>query len=216
MHNRVVQVALPLPARRTFDYQLRREHPVVREGSRVRVPLQRREVTGIVIGAATISSVPPGKLKSVSVVLDAEPSIPSTLLKFLKWAADYYHHPIGEVIRAALPTTMRSTRGIQPRLPTRYSLTSAGRAALRTLSKRAISQRRVLGALAEAGDGGLPLDALTNSIARPTSTLKLLQGRGWIEMYQNAEDFLLTATKKAGPVLPWLFLPLQILHQVKN
>ena len=167
----------------------------------MRVPLQRREVTGIVIGAATISSVPPGKLKSVSVVLDAEPSIPSTLLKFLKWAADYYHHPIGEVIRAALPTTMRSTRGIQPRLPTRYSLTSAGRAALRTLSKRAIGQRRVLGALAEAGDGGLPLDALTNSIARPTSTLKLLQGRGWIEMYQNAEDFLLTAAKKAGPAL---------------
>ena len=201
MHNRVVQVALPLPARRTFDYQLRREHPAVREGSRVRVPLQRREVTGIVIGAATISSVPPGKLKSVSVVLDAEPSIPSTLLKFLKWAADYYHHPIGEVIRAALPTTMRSTRGIQPRLPPRYSLTSAGRAALRTLSKRAIGQRRVLGALAEAGDGGLPLDALTNSIARPTSTLKLLQGRGWIEMYQNAEDFLLTAAKKAGPAL---------------
>ena len=155
----------------------------------------------MVIGAATISSVPPGKLKSVSVVLDAEPSIPSTLLKFLKWAADYYHHPIGEVIRAALPTTMRSTRGIQPRLPTRYSLTSAGRAALRTLSKRAIGQRRVLGALAEAGDGGLPLDALTNSIARPTSTLKLLQGRGWIEMYQNAEDFLLTAAKKAGPAL---------------
>ena len=155
----------------------------------------------MVIGVATISSVPPGKLKSVSVVLDAEPSIPSTLLKFLKWAADYYHHPIGEVIRAALPTTMRSTRGIQPRVPTRYSLTSAGRAALRTLSKQAIRQRRVLGALAEAGDGGLSLDALTNSIARPTSTLKLLQGRGWIEMYQNAEDFLLTAAKKAGPAL---------------
>ena len=155
----------------------------------------------MVIGTATISSVPPGKLKSVSVVLDAEPSIPSTLLKFLKWAADYYHHPIGEVIRAALPTTIRSTRGIQPRLPTRYSLTSAGRAALRTLSKQAIRQRRVLGALAEAGDGGLSLDALTNSIARPTSTLKLLQGRGWIEMYQNAEDFLLTAAKKAGPTL---------------
>ena len=139
----------------------------------------------MVNGAATISSVPPGKLKSVSVVLDAEPSIPSTFLKFLKWAAAYSHHPIGEVSRAALPTTMRSTRGMQPQLPARYSLTSAGRAALRSLSKQAIAQRRVLGALAQAGDSGLLLDALTNSIARPTSTLKLLQGRGWILFKKN-------------------------------
>ncbi|MCH2379186.1 MAG: primosomal protein N' [Pedosphaera sp.] len=201
IRNRVVQVALPLPARRTFDYQLRREHRAVREGSRVRVPLQQREMTGMVIGSETISRVPRRKLKSVSAVLDTEPSIPSGLLKFLKWAADYYHHPIGEVIRAALPTAMRNTRSMQPRLPTRYSLTSTGRAALRSLSKQAIAQRRVLGALEEAGDGGLPLDALTHLVARPASTLKLLRDHGWIEMYQNAEDFLLTAAKKAGPAL---------------
>lgn len=201
VRSRLVQVALPLPARRTFDYQLRREHRAVREGSRVRVPLQRREITGVVIGSATISSVPSGKLKTVSAVLDSEPSIPSALLKFLKWAADYYHHPIGEVIRAALPATMRSTRSMQPRLPTRYSLTLAGRVALRSLSKQAIAQRRLLGALEEVGDGGLLLDAITHLVARPATTLNLLRDRGWIEMNQNAEDFLLTAAKKAGPAL---------------
>jgi primosomal protein N' (replication factor Y) len=148
-----------------------------------------------------ISSVSPSKLKSVSVVLDLEPSIPSSLLKFLKWAADYYHHPIGEVIRSALPTTMRSTRGMQPRLPARYSLTSTGRAALRSLSKQAVSQRRVLGALEKVSDGGLPLSVLTDLMARPASTLKLLRDRGWIEMHQNSEDFLLTASKLAGPAL---------------
>jgi primosomal protein N' (replication factor Y) len=155
----------------------------------------------MVIGSGTISSVSPSKLKSVSAVLDMEPSIPSELLKFLKWAADYYHQPIGEVIRAALPTTMRGTRSMQPRLPIRHSLTLAGREALRSLSKRAMSQRRVMGALEEAGGAGLLLDALTHLVARPTSTVKVLRNRGWIEMHQNAADFLLIAAKKPGPAL---------------
>jgi primosomal protein N' (replication factor Y) len=155
----------------------------------------------MVIGSATISSVAPGKLKYVSTVLDTEPAIPPALLKFLKWAANYYHHPIGEVIRAALPTTMRSTRGMQPRLPARYSLTSAGWVGLCSLSKQAKRQHRILGALKEAGDSGLLLDALTQLVARPKSTLVLLRDRGWIETHQNPEDFLLTAAKKAGPVL---------------
>ena len=177
IRNRVVQVALPLPARRTFDYQLRREQRVVREGSRVRVPVQRREMTGMVIGSAAISSVPPGKLKTVSMVLDTEPSIPPALLKFLKWAADYYHHPIGEVIRAALPTTMRSTRGIQPRLPIpvfiNFSRPGSVAYFIEAGYPSAPGARRIWQKPVTAGFPWLSSPIL---VARPTSTLKLLQG----------------------------------------
>jgi primosomal protein N' (replication factor Y) len=135
------------------------------------------------------------------VVLDKEPSIPSGLLKLLKWAADYYHHPIGEVIRTALPTAIRGTRSMQPRLPGRYSLTSAGQTALRALSGQAKAQRRVLSALERAGDDGLSRDALASLVARSTPMLKLLQDRGWIDIHQNIADFLFPAVKKTGLLL---------------
>jgi primosomal protein N' (replication factor Y) len=158
-------------------------------------------MTGIVIGSVTISSVAQRKLKPISTVLDTEPSINPELLKFLKWAAAYYHYPIGEVIRAALPIAIRSTRSMQPRLPTRYSLNSAGQTALSALSSQAKAQRRVLDALEKAGDAGLSLDEVTKLVARPSPTLKSLQDRGWIDMFQNAGDFLYVAATKVGLTL---------------
>ena len=46
--------------------------------------------------------VPAEKLKPVLEVLDAEPALSPELLELARWAADYYQHPIGEVIAAAL------------------------------------------------------------------------------------------------------------------
>ncbi len=31
-------------------------------------------------------------------------------LKLLEWAADYYHHPVGEVFATALPRLLRTVR----------------------------------------------------------------------------------------------------------
>ena len=48
------------------------------------------------------------KLRDVLEVLDAAPVFSAAELALLTWAADYYHHPVGEVFAAALPRLLRA------------------------------------------------------------------------------------------------------------
>ncbi len=98
----IVEVAIPVPLHKTFDYLCDVEVPI---GTRVRVPFIRKKVVGIVLGNKDKSDF--DKLKSVEEVLDDEPILDQTILDFLFWSAKYYHHPIGEVISAALPKNLR-------------------------------------------------------------------------------------------------------------
>ena len=99
----VVQVAVPAPIRRLFDYH--REGPPLPPGVRVRVPFGGRTAIGVVV-----SNLPPQSnrpLKSVAEVLDAHNPFGEGLLALLLWAAHYYHHPPGEVLQTALPALLR-------------------------------------------------------------------------------------------------------------
>ncbi len=50
------------------------------------------------------------RLKHVLSILDEQPLLSEELLTLLRWAAQYYHHPIGEVMAAALPGALRKGR----------------------------------------------------------------------------------------------------------
>ena len=98
-----VEVAIPVPLRRTFTYRV----PAalageLGPGSRVAVPFGARKLAGFVLGP--VGAPPPGtRLKDIAGRLDALPLFTEELLRFLREAADYYVHPIGEVLRAAAP-----------------------------------------------------------------------------------------------------------------
>ena len=105
----VWRVVLDMPLRRPFDYLPPEEHAggPIRPGVRVRVPFGRRRLIGVVTEEAAFSVIPPERLKSILEVLDPEPVLDTAMLALLKWAAEYYHHPIGEVLAAALPKALR-------------------------------------------------------------------------------------------------------------
>ena len=108
-HNKIVQVAVPAPLYSCFDYlspgnvDTNRLHP----GCRVKVPFGHRSQIGVVLAQSTQTGVPAGKLKAVQTTIDAEPVLPSDVLKLLKWAASYYQYPIGEVVHTAMPSLLR-------------------------------------------------------------------------------------------------------------
>ena len=74
---------------------------------RVRVPFGRQQLIGVIVELASTSSFPADKLRRATEVLDTAPVFDSRLLELLRWTADYYHHPIGEVLAAALPKLAR-------------------------------------------------------------------------------------------------------------
>lgn len=105
MKNAFVHVALPLPLRQTFTYRLPEEliEQVV-VGSTLLVPFRQKTLTGYAVGLSSEKEPGgPGKLKSVTQVIDRGPLFPSDLLSVTRWMADYYLCGWGEVLRAAVP-----------------------------------------------------------------------------------------------------------------
>lgn len=103
-----VEVAIPLPIEQTFCYKVPESFPepaVV--GTRVLVPFGRRTVTGYILGIA--AAAPAGDLKDIRAILDREPLFTGQDLEFYRWIAAYYLHPLGEVIRTALPSGLNMT-----------------------------------------------------------------------------------------------------------
>ena len=95
---RFVEVALPVPLRRRFTYALPEGIAVPAIGARVAVPFHGRKLAGFVLGHPERAPEGVKVIKPVAGVLDAEPLFPEELLRFLAEAADYYLHPIGEVL----------------------------------------------------------------------------------------------------------------------
>ena len=124
----IIEVAIPLYLEKTFHYLVpERLQPAAITGRRALVPFGNRKLTGYILGKAVSSGI--ANLKEISEVLDSESLWSACELEFYRWAAAYYQHPLGEVIRTALPAginiqTRKGTAGQQ-------EIMSGGKTALR-------------------------------------------------------------------------------------
>ena len=99
-----IKVAVPAPFFHALDY-LPGAFPVF-PGALVQVPLGRRQVVGVVLGTEPAAD-DEIQCRPLTALLDPCPVLGPDLLQLCLWAADYYRHPIGEVLAAALPTALR-------------------------------------------------------------------------------------------------------------
>ncbi len=175
----VMRVAVPVPIPGGLDYLWSGPGAPPEPGCRVRVPLGNGERIGIVLDHVSRSQLDPARLKEALEVLDSTPILGPDLLEALLWCADYYHHPIGEVVSQALPTLLR--RGGSPRKEPAlgWQLTDEGRAqTIALIARRAPRQGQALEVLASG-------DAVTANALRllgiGADTLKRLADKGWIQ-----------------------------------
>ena len=113
----IIEVAIPLYLDKTFHYRVPerlREKAIT--GRRALVPFGNRKLTGYILGNTAESGIT--NLKDIIDVLDSESLWTVQELEFFRWAASYYQHPLGEVIRTALPAginiqTRKGTGGEQ-------------------------------------------------------------------------------------------------------
>lgn len=124
----ILRVALPVPIRRLFEYlpYNLEDFSQISIGSRIKVPFQRRELIGILVDKDTDSEFPIDKLKPALSVIDKDSIFTPELWKLCLWAADYYHHPIGEVLFGALPALLRKGKVEKPTQERYWKLTNAG------------------------------------------------------------------------------------------
>jgi primosomal protein N' (replication factor Y) (superfamily II helicase) len=195
----ILQIALDTPLRRVFDYLPPAAHRAadsLQLGVRVRVPFGRQRLIGILVGIVSKSAVPASKLKTALEFLDVRPIFDPISFDLLRWAAEYYHHPIGEVYAAALPVALRAGQPALERVE-RFKITAQGHEELaRPSSKRAPRQRALLARLAQHQGA-----ALGEIGSFKPAELKSLALRGWIERQ---------ISETAGPAMSIEVAPAQL------
>jgi len=186
----ILQIALDTPLRRVFDYRpperpgyagVESAPPL---GVRVRVPFGRQRRIGILVGINSESAIAPLKLRAALEILDDEPIFDPATFDLLNWAAEYYHHPLGEVFAAALPARLRAGQPALKRTEW-WALSDAGRKELeRPGARRAPQQRALLGWLANRAR------ATTDEVrgAFRLSQLRSLATRGWVTCNTTAPE----------------------------
>lgn len=174
----LVQVAVPTPLYRLFDYRWPTDDAVL-PGARVSVPFGRRQLIGVVIRQIQVSDVPATKLRAVSQIHDTEEVLPEDLLSLLQWASQYYHHPLGEVIASALPSLLR--KGKPATMTGREFFHWVGPDQLSGSLDRAPLQQRVAQFLMQLHGKSVAADALAALSPRWRTAMKSLMARGWVE-----------------------------------
>jgi len=180
---RYAEVVLPVPVPRTYTYLIPADlEPRVVPGARVVVPVQRRQVVGIV---AAVDAAPPAStvaVKPIAAAPDAAPAITAPLLALGVWMSRYYGAPLGLALRALLPGALWSVR--QPAGPAEQvervlTLTGALPSLLeRERAFKRAPKRRVAYEALEAIGGSAPLRHLVAQLGLSPAALEGLVTQG--------------------------------------
>src|SRR5688572_32054012 len=171
----IVRVAIDVPLAQTFDY---RAAASVGVGQRVVVPFGKRNVIGIALELADGSDIAPERLRNVARVLP-HPRLGEPDLRLLRFASDYYHYPLGQVVMNALPQRLKRAAAIARAAPY-FSITDAGLSALLAdLPPRAKVQRKVLESL--HAQRVLAPDDMKAFGPRGRAAVEDFVLRGWVE-----------------------------------
>ena len=178
----LLQVALPVPLYRVFDYQALADKAILPAvGSRVEVPFGRQTLIGIVIAhiAEANSDVPSNKLKPIIRQLDDEPILNSQMLNLAYWLARYYHYPLGDVIAVMLPSLVRQGKPLDLLITHWRILPHVADGDFRA---NAIKQKQQFDMLKLHGERGASEEVLLLE-GMQRSFLKTLEEKGLIERY---------------------------------
>src|SRR5579859_1663507 len=195
---RVLRMAVPSPLYRDFDYlpPAGVDPSTLSPGVRLTLPFGRREVVGVLLETAAKAQVAEGRLKAARRLLDEAPVIPAEMLELARWAADYYRHPLGEVLQTLLPVLLRQGRPAEAPGTPLWRLSAAGRAADSAALKRAPRQQALHARLLAQPEG-----MLSSELADDAAALRALAKRGWVERAIRAGSALATAAVGAGTAL---------------
>lgn len=154
-------------------------------GSPVAVRVRNKTVHGVVLEIIReLPAKPKFQVREISGPSEDFPFLGSETLQMLRWAAEYYHYPMGDVLRTFLPPNPAPPRA------QRFRLTEAGRTSLHEGHvPRGKLQRELLARL--LGAEALEADA------RERAALRRLAEQGLVEEFQihNEDAGILTAPR---------------------
>jgi primosomal protein N' (replication factor Y) (superfamily II helicase) len=189
-----VAVDAPLPNALTYSAGAL---PDVKAGQVVTIPLGRRTATGIILGPATPLPDHKMKIRAISEIDSTYPLFSEPFLKWMTWLSQYYLHPIGMVMKSALPplgkTTGRKSKKSpivpEPQETVKPELTN--------------EQKKVIGEIHETDGFGVHL-------------LFGVTGSGKTEVYIRLIEEVLARGQQALVLVPEIALTPQLIRRFSN
>lgn len=189
---RFVEVALPTPVDRVFDYLV--PEPLkdrARVGHRVTVPFGKRSLQGFVVATKDESSLMRHQIKEVLEAPDDEPLVGAGMLRLTEWMAEYYACSWGEALQAVLPAVVRTGRKRRmltvvrlAKAPDETLAHAAGLEEKARASKgsgeRNLGYARVLRAMATFLDDVFTPKDLAEKLGLSESPIRTLAKQGWL------------------------------------
>jgi primosomal protein N' (replication factor Y) len=199
----VLRVAINAPLSRLFDYLPPSSCERTPEpGCRLMVPFGRRTQCAMLLEIADASELPMSRLRRAHEVLDREPLLRPSDLWLIRFTSDYYHHPIGEVVAAALPALLRQGKTLHP-VVEHLALTDAGAAVdIAALERKAPRQAGFLALLQHRAR--LSFEELDQAAPGWKRLRRSLLEKAWVEVVETRSTELATpevAAAEAGPAL---------------
>lgn len=109
-----VDVILPLALQGTLTYSVPEPlRPKLGIGFRVLVPLGKSKKY-VALVCRIVDEAPQIATKPILDVIDSQPVVLPQQLDFWQWISQYYMSPIGDVMKAALPSGLKSVDGYRP------------------------------------------------------------------------------------------------------
>ena len=194
----IARVALDVPLDEAFDFRVEdaSQAPL---GALVVVPFGRARKVGVVVEHAARSSLAPGRLKPIERCIDDVPALGAADLRLLKFCAEYYQRPLGEVIAAALPPRFRQVnrRRLAPPASPATQWRFEEKVALNEEQARALAE-------CSAGDGFHPV------------LLRGVTGSGKTEVYLRLIARQLERQRQALMLVPEIGLTPQLEQSVRD
>ena len=153
--NKYLRIAVPAPLYCLFDYAIpaHMSPDQLLPGMRIKVPFGRSQKIGVLIDITSSTDIASAKIKPAIECLDQQALLDPMTLQLLRWASDYYHYPVGEVVHTALPGLLRKGYNTDDYQLKIWQLTELGKNTSADLLKRAPKQLQVFNLLAQNPNG---------------------------------------------------------------
>ncbi|MEA4929703.1 MAG: primosomal protein N' [Candidatus Limiplasma sp.] len=152
-------------------------------GSRVRVPLGRRQVDGIVVELSQETDVPVERLRPILRALDELPAILPSLLDLARELAQEDHCPLAETLRLMLPAAMRTGRVQIKREPLAQLVHPEALSDAVAAQGRSRKRATLLQLLADGEAHAI--SELAELVTAPQEPLKQLAADGWVRLFER-------------------------------
>jgi primosomal protein N' (replication factor Y) len=103
----------------------------------------------------------------------------------IHFTSNYYHHPIGEVVAAALPALLRQGNPLNP-LVQRIAITNTGTSqSLSTVARKAPRQAKLLELLRNQASNGMKFDQLDETMPGWRRLRKTMLDKSWVRLFES-------------------------------